>query len=159
MKVFEYTAEQVLPVPVHKAWSFFSSANNLALITPPNLDFKILTKLNNDEIYEGMLIDYIVRPLFGIPVRWTTEIVDVHKPFLFTDKQLKGPYKMWEHTHTFQATTSGTLMKDVVRYQMPMGIIGHISHSLIVRKRIEEIFAYRKKILTQLFNNHGKDNS
>lgn len=153
MSTFYYRTEQFLPVDIHTAWDFFSSAKNLALITPPELDFKILTDLNGQEIYEGMLIDYTVKPLLGIALRWQTEICKVEKPNYFTDKQLKGPYKMWEHTHSYEKVDNGILMKDEVKYQLPMGFLGNIAHSILVRKKVEDIFSYRKQVLETMFKN------
>jgi len=155
MKTYFYKDEQFLPVDINKAWDFFSSAENLAVITPPELGFKVLTSLDNQEIYEGMLIEYKVSPLFKIPLHWKTEISKVDKPHSFTDKQLKGPYKLWEHTHEFIVKGNGILMKDTVKYQLPFGIIGQLAHSLIVSKKLKHIFAYRKQILNQIFKSHG----
>ena len=85
-----------------------------------------------------MIVGYKVRPLFGIPVRWQTEICKVKKPWFFTDRQLTGPYKVWEHTHTFIQKTDGILMIDEVKYVLPFGIVGSLGHLLIVRKKIEK---------------------
>ena len=131
---------------------FFSSPKNLAAITPDELDFKILSTLDNEEIFEGMKIDYIVKPVLKVPVHWQTEIIKVNRGLSFTDTQLKGPYKIWEHTHIFKAVTGGVLMNDIIHYQLPFGIIGNIAHGLFVRKKIENIFTYRKNILEKIFN-------
>ena len=146
-----YRTEQFLPVTIEKAWDFFSSAKNLSLITPPAMDFKIVSDLADAPVYEGMLIDYTVRPLLGIKVRWQTEICKVQKPLFFTDRQVKGPYKLWEHTHTFTIQPNGVLMKDEVRYRLPLGILGGLMNQLVVRKKLEEIFRYREKTLLKLF--------
>jgi ligand-binding SRPBCC domain-containing protein len=153
-----FNTEQFLPIDILQAWSFFSDAKNLSVITPPELDFKILTDLDNEEIYEGMLIDYTVKPLLGIPVRWQTEIIKIDKPEVFTDRQLKGPYKTWEHTHTFSEKDNGVIMKDQVKYQLPFGIIGRIANSLLVRKKIENIFNYRREVLKKIFENGNNVN-
>ena len=158
MSVYFYDTEQFLPIDIYKAWDFFSSAKNLAIITPPELDFNILTNLEGREIYEGMLIEYKVKPIFRIPMYWQTEICKVDKPKMFTDKQLKGPYKTWEHTHTFIAKENGVLMKDHVKYQLPFGIIGRIGHSILVRKKIENIFIYRRKVLKKIFEDGNNNN-
>jgi ligand-binding SRPBCC domain-containing protein len=158
MKTFEFSASQFLSTDLETAWDFFSSAKNLAVITPPELDFKILTNLGNHGIYEGMLIEYQVRPLFHIPVYWKTEIASVKKPEEFMDRQLQGPYKSWEHTHIFIKKQNGVLMKDEVKYQLPFGIIGQLNNTLIVRRKIEHIFAYRTEILNQIFNKNGNNN-
>lgn len=157
MEIYYYKTEQLLRTDMNTAWNFFSSANNLARITPPELDFNILTQLDNKDIYQGMLIDYTVRPLFGIPLHWQTEIWKIKKPEMFTDKQLQGPYKIWEHTHQFVQKGKGVLMKDEVKYVLPFGFIGTIAHSLIVRKKIERIFNYRKEVLNKIFNENGND--
>ncbi|HEU5054378.1 MAG TPA: SRPBCC family protein [Hanamia sp.] len=152
METYEFSAQQFLHIGIQKAWEFFSDAENLSVITPPQLQFKILTPVKGCEIYEGMLIDYKVRPLLNIPLSWQTEISKVEKPYLFVDKQLKGPYKTWEHTHRFIEKEKGTLMQDSVKYSLPFGMIGKLTHSIMVREKIENIFAYRRQILNQLFN-------
>ncbi|MEO6820303.1 MAG: SRPBCC family protein [Ginsengibacter sp.] len=157
MKIYYFRASHFLPTDINTAWNFFSSANNLATITPPELDFKILTDLGNKGIYEGMLIDYTVKPLLGIPLHWKTEIQKIDKPFMFMDKQLKGPYKIWEHTHHFTEKENGVLMEDEVKYQLPFGFIGEIAHSIIVRKKIEGIFDFRRKTLDKIFTKNGNN--
>jgi len=157
MKIYYYKTEQFLSTDMNTAWNFFSSARNLAIITPPELDFNVLTQLDDKDIYQGMLIDYTVRPLFGIPLHWQTEIWKIKKPEMFSDKQLKGPYKIWEHTHQFVEKGKGVLMKDEVKYVLPFGIIGRMIHSLMVRKKIERIFNYRKEILNKIFKENGND--
>jgi len=158
MKTFYYNASQLLPINMDEAWKFFSSAKNLAVITPPELDFKILSTLDGKEIYEGMLIDYTVKPLFGIPVRWQTEIYKVNKPAAFTDRQLRGPYKVWEHTHRFFEKENGVLMEDEVKYQLPFGIIGEAVNSILVQKKIKEIFDFRREILMKILKKNGSTN-
>ena len=149
--IYQYKAEHFLPIEIDQAWTFFSSAKNLARITPPEMDFQIKTELDDREIYEGMLIDYTVKPLLGIPLGWQTEIFNVNKPYVFSDRQRKGPYVMWEHTHTFSETESGVLMTDQVNYQLPFGLLGDFAHALFIKKKIERIFAYRKDALNRIF--------
>jgi ligand-binding SRPBCC domain-containing protein len=98
-----------------------------------------------------MLIDYKVKPLFGIPVFWRTQIKDVQKPFSFTDIQLKGPYRLWEHTHTFIQKENGVLMQDVVKYQLPFGPLGTLAHAVLVRKKLQTLFAFRKAAIERIF--------
>ena len=121
------------------------------MITPPELDFKILSKVEKTGIFEGQQIDYTVKPLFGIPLKWKTEIGKTSLHSFFTDKQLKGPYKVWEHTHTFAAQENGVLMKDEIVYELPLGFVGKLMNKLFVQKKIENIFDYRRKTLNKLF--------
>lgn len=151
--IYYFKAEHLLPVSIDEAWDFFSSAKNLARITPSEMDFKILSTLDEKEIYEGMIIDYIVRPVFGIPLKWQTEIFNVNKPHSFADRQLKGPYKIWEHTHTLIQQKNGILMKDEIKYQIPLGMLGQLAHSLFVREKVKDIFRFRENALNKIFAN------
>ena len=91
MEIYKLVQEQYLPISVIEAWDFFSSAGNLATITPPALGFEILTELDGTAVYDGMRIRYRVRPLLNIPMIWETEITEVKAPFSFKDRQEKGP--------------------------------------------------------------------
>jgi ligand-binding SRPBCC domain-containing protein len=149
--IYYFKTEHLLPISIEMAWSFFSSPKNLALITPPEMEFKILTKLDDKEIYEGLLIDYTVKPVMGIPLNWQTEIFKVDKPHNFADRQLKGPYKIWEHTHTFIQKENGTLMIDELKYQIPLGILGQLAHTIFVKEKVAEIFKFRESALEKIF--------
>lgn len=150
--VYFLRKEQLLPVDLLTAWKFFSSPNNLAKITPPEMDFTTLSTFSeNAEIHTGMLIDYKVKPLFGISMFWRTEITEVQKPYYFTDAQLKGPYRLWEHTHTFTEKENGVLMQDVVKYQLPLGPLGVLANALLVRRKLESLFAFRKAAIERIF--------
>ena len=144
--------EQQLNCDIETAWKFFSSANNLSKITPKEMNFIVLTTFENDEIYEGMIIDYFVSPLLGIKMKWQTEIIHVDYRKSFTDFQKKGPYKLWHHFHEFIENENGVLMKDTVDYELPLGFLGEIGHSILVKKKVEDIFEYRYKILEKMFN-------
>jgi len=152
MRTYYLHREQYLNISNQEAWSFFSSAKNLSKITPPEMSFKILSEVKDVAVYSGMEIDYIVKPLFAIPLRWKTLIDEVNEPLFFSDKQLKGPYKLWEHSHRFTMTNKGLLMEDDVKYQLPFSLIGELAHWLFVKKKVEQIFDFRFQILEKMFN-------
>ena len=156
MSVHTLYREQHLPITVEEAWAFFSSARNLAKITPPEMGFVILTALDDGPISSGMKINYTVRPLFNIPLKWTTEITGVNAPVKFTDRQLKGPYSLWEHTHTFTSVPGGVKMTDEVKYALPLGFLGEIAHSIVVKKKLEDIFNFREVTLEKIFGAYKK---
>ena len=103
-------------------------------------------------MYVGMIIDYKLSPLLGIPMRWQTRITQVDEGNSFTDIQQKGPYKTWNHLHEFIPNNNGVMMKDTVDYELPWGLMGSLAHSLIVRKQLNNIFDYRYQVLETLFN-------
>lgn len=143
---------QQLHCDVATAWKFFSSPHNLSRITPKELKFTVLSDVAAKNIYEGMLIDYTVSPLFGIPMRWQTRISQVDEGKSFTDVQQRGPYKLWNHFHEFIPNAKGVLMKDTVDYELPLGIMGNIAHTLLVRHKLNSIFDYRFQVLENLTN-------
>ncbi|MCX8532415.1 SRPBCC family protein [Chryseobacterium luquanense] len=150
--IHQFERQQQLNCDLETAWKFFSSANNLSEITPKDMNFVVRTKLSDDEIYEGMLIDYYVSPLFGIKLNWQTEITQVKNQSSFTDFQRKGPFKLWNHFHEFIPNDSGVLMKDTISYELPFGFLGEIAHSIMIKQKLEHIFDYRFKILEETFN-------
>ena len=147
--IFTIKQIQHLSIPVSEAWNFFSNPRNLIKITPPSLDFKIISDIT-DSIYEGQLITYKVKPLFGISVKWVTEITKVEFEKLFIDEQIKGPYSMWHHEHHFKSADGGTEMTDIVQYKIPFGTFGLLALP-IVKMQLKTIFDYRQKVIEELF--------
>ena len=145
----------ILPISIEEAWDFFSSPKNLADITPGELDFKITCPVQS-KAYAGQIITYQIRPMFGIPMNWVTEINHVEEPYYFVDTQLSGPYKFWHHEHHFKAVDGGTEMTDILYYSLPLGIMGDIAYALIVKKKVESIFSYRSRKLEDLFISTGQ---
>jgi len=130
-----------------EAWEFLSSPGNLKEITPAYMGFDITSKNASEKIYEGMLISYQVKPLFGIKTDWVTEITHINKGHSFIDEQRLGPYKMWHHQHFIEEIPNGILMKDIVSYIPPFGFLGSIANELIIKNKLEQIFAFRKLAL------------
>ena len=142
---------QKIPIDRSAAWDFFSNPANLQTITPPEMHFEILTESAGDRMYPGQVIEYRVRPLWNIPVYWMTEITHVEESSFFVDEQRFGPYSFWHHQHHFQDITGGVEMTDWVHYKNPLGFIGGMANRLLVRKKLEAIFDFRKKKIEELF--------
>lgn len=152
--------QQTLAVDLHKVFPFFEKPENLALITPPDLRFRLVTT-SPVSMHEGAVIDYTLR-LGGIPVRWRSLISTYQPPTCFVDEQLRGPYAYWRHTHQFVSGTSGTTVKDEIVYALPKGltaIIEKIAHSLYVRPKLESIFDFRNAFYADHFQRSPKKNN
>ncbi|MEO7651746.1 MAG: SRPBCC family protein [Bryobacteraceae bacterium] len=141
--------EQWIPRPIDEVFAFFSDARNLEEITPPWLGFRILST-DSSSISKGGEIRHRLR-LHGIPIRWRTEIRQWDCPDRFVDVQRSGPYKLWRHTHRFEAHDGRTKMIDVVRYKLPFGVLGRMVHALKVRGGVRRIFDYRRLRIGELF--------
>ncbi len=115
------------------------------------MGFDILSGFDGEKMYPGMIINYIVRPLFCLPMNWTTEITHVVEPHYFVDEQRFGPYAFWHHKHFLKEIDGGVEMEDIVHYKVPFGPVGKIVNALVVRKKVEEIFRYREKVLKEMF--------
>ncbi len=143
------TTTTVINKPLSEVFEFFSNAENLNKITPPDMQFKILTPLPII-IKKGTLIDYKIK-VNGIPFNWQTEITEWEPNKRFIDKQLKGPYRVWIHEHTFEEKDGKTIMNDHVQFLSPGWFLEPIINKLFIEKKVKGIFAYREKILTNLF--------
>ena len=142
-----FVRRQVLPRPIDEVFEFFSDGRNLAAITPPWLGFRIVSA--PAELERGALIRYRLR-LKGVPVRWLTEITDWQPPRSFTDVQLAGPYRIWEHTHRLAPLGGETEMYDHVLYLVPGGPIAPLVDRVVVRPLLDEIFDYRARRVREL---------
>lgn len=151
MKVFEFRKDQSLPIDIHAAWKFFSNPANLSVITPPEMDFRIMSGSLPDQMYAGQIITYRVKPVAGISVSWVTEITQVSEPHFFVDEQRTGPYRLWHHQHHFKEIKGGVLMTDIVHYALPFGFAGIIAGGSLVKKQLQKIFNYREQKLATLF--------
>lgn len=135
---------------IQTVWDFFSSPKNLKKITPAHMGFDIITG-GEGQMYPGHIISYKVKPLFGIPMLWVTEITHVSEKEFFVDEQRIGPYKMWHHEHHFVQVDGGVEMTDIVSYALPFGLLGTLAHKLLVRRQVESIFKFRQKVITRYF--------
>jgi ligand-binding SRPBCC domain-containing protein len=152
-----YDLETWLWLPIRRPaiFAFFSDATNLQRLTPPVLRFTVLTPAPI-EMRAGARIEYRLR-LRGVPLRWTTGITNWDPPDRFVDTQLRGPYREWTHTHTFEGQDEGTLVRDHVRYALPgPRPLARIVNALLVAPDTRAIFEFRHEALTDIFRSHGQ---
>jgi ligand-binding SRPBCC domain-containing protein len=141
MPVHVLRREQRLPDPPAAVFPFFADPRNLEAITPPLLRFRLLTP-EPVEMGVGTFLQYALR-LRGVPVRWDTLIQAWEPPHRFVDVQVRGPYRLWHHTHELEPVEGGTLMRDTVRYAIGFGVLGEVARRAVVARDLDAIFAYR----------------
>lgn len=153
MTTWELRARLKVARPRPEVFAFFADAANLEAITPPWLRFRILTPQPID-MRPGALIEYRLS-LHGLPVRWKTAITAWEPPVRFVDEQLRGPYRLWVHEHTFEETADGgTIVNDRVRYRVPFG---RLANWLVVERDVRTIFTYRTESLLRTFGGRPED--
>jgi ligand-binding SRPBCC domain-containing protein len=159
MAIHVLQREQLLPRAPQALFPFFGDALNLEAITPPWLGFRVVTP-EPIEMAVGRLIEYRLR-LHGVPIRWRTTIAVWDPPHRFVDVQLSGPYRMWHHTHDFAPApdgSGGTLMRDTVRYALPLGPLGELAHRALVKRDLERIFDFRQSaVVYQMSSCQSRD--
>jgi ligand-binding SRPBCC domain-containing protein len=148
MSVHELHREQFVARPLDEVFEFFSSASNLELLTPSLMHFEIVTP-GPIAMAPGTLIEYRLR-VHGIPIRWISRIEEWEQGRRFVDRQLKGPYKLWHHTHEFEEMPGGTKVSDSVRYELPLGVLGELGGLPLVRRDLARIFDYRREAVQKL---------
>jgi len=135
-----------ISAPLDEVWPFFSNARNLERLTPAFLKFEVLTP-DPIEMEVGTRIDYKLR-IRGLPIRWQSEITAWEPQHRFVDEQRRGPYKAWIHEHTFEAEGDATIARDFVQYDH---VGGRLANRLMVGPDVRRIFAYREKVLQEIF--------
>jgi ligand-binding SRPBCC domain-containing protein len=140
--------------PLDTAFRFFADPRNLPQITPKWVRFEVV-HLEAAPLRAGTTNEYRIR-WFGVPLRWRSFIPQYDEPHRFVDEQVSGPYAHWRHEHVFRETESGTEVRDLVEYSLPLWFIGSAVHALIVRRQLDEIFDYRERALPEIFAAQGR---
>jgi ligand-binding SRPBCC domain-containing protein len=143
MKIYRLHYRQELAVSIDEAWKFFSSPFHLNEITPAFFHVDILSPVP-DDIYGGLLIEYSMKAVFGIPMTWLSEISHCEKPRRFVYIQRAGPFKFWSHEVCLTENTTGVILEDIVFYAMPLGFLGRMLNKILIARKLTEIFDTRR---------------
>ena len=164
--------EQWVPVPLERVFLFFSNPGNLPKIMPPESGAEILrvklvpppgvsretATVSDHEPLAGagseIVASFRIIPLLPLRGQWTAVIVEFEWNHYFADVQKKGPFKYFHHRHEFSSETRsgqvGTIVRDIVDYEVGLGFLGDIAQKLFVRRKFEQMFAYRQQALGRL---------
>jgi ligand-binding SRPBCC domain-containing protein len=152
MAFYQKQVSQVVNASIDEVWDFITSPQNLKEITPEYMGFDITSQDTPEKVYPGLIITYKVKPIAGIKTTWVTEITQVKDKTYFVDEQRVGPYKIWHHQHIISPMENGSvLMKDIVSYSPPFGVLGRIANGILIKKKLNEIFDYRRIAIEKRF--------
>ena len=155
MAFYQLIKKQKLPASINEIWDFVSSPANLKDIIPDHMGFIITSNNGSQKMYPGMIITYKVSPILGIKLNWMTEIMHVKDYEYFVDEQRIGPYRIWHHEHKLEIIEDGVMMIDIVTYQPPIGFIGAIANSLLIKNQLIQIFDYIAIALEKRFGKYN----
>jgi len=147
MTAYALEREQRIPRPLPEVFPFFARAGNLELITPPWLNFRL--DREPGELHPGARITYRLK-VHGVPMRWVSLIEAFEPERRFVDRQISGPYRLWRHQHDFLPDGDSTIVRDHVRYALPLGLVGSLAHAAFVRRDLERIFSFRQQTVARL---------
>jgi ligand-binding SRPBCC domain-containing protein len=140
--VRELVFESVIPCSVEELWEFHGSLEALRVLTPPGRELQVVGE--DIEVRNGATHKVRVKQ-FGLWIDWHAEISEVEPPHQFVDTAVKSPFKFWQHRHEFLPHADGALLRDTVRYELPFGVFGRIVDTLVVKRDIEKLFAFRHR--------------
>jgi ligand-binding SRPBCC domain-containing protein len=148
MKPRVFEAAQTVPVPRDEVFAFFSDPRNLEAITPPWLNFRIVER-STEDVRKNSVFTYRLK-VHGIPMTWKSLISEWVPGERFVDEQIRGPYALWHHTHTFEDAAGGTRIGDRVLYRLPLAPLGDWIAGRFVDADVRKIFEYRRGRIEEL---------
>jgi ligand-binding SRPBCC domain-containing protein len=151
MQIYKLSRKQFLPITKYWAWDFFSSPENLLLVTPRRINVQIQDP-GRERIYEGQKIKLRITVLPFVRMDWVTKVTDVVYYECYTLRQTQGPYNHWVHQHKFRSVQGGIELSDEIDYAIKVGgIVGRIINRILVRPQLEKVFNYRSKVIEDFF--------
>ena len=146
MKTFRHSF--VVDAPIDKVWGFYTDLHHLEVITPKEIDFKIIES-NSDQITQGQTASLSGKLMTRMT--WKTKITSC-KPYTYVDEMSEGLFKHWMHTHVFQKIAENqTRIIDEIKFELPFGYIGRLFERY-AQNRLEKIFAYRQRATIKALN-------
>ena len=164
--------EDWVPFPVPRVFAFFSNPQNLPRIMPASTQTRI------DELHRvpplppqdsvaypytagvGTVIvtSFRLFPFLPLRAQWIARITEFEWNHYFADVkqnvQQKGPFRRWHHRHEFLSEArngvSGTLVRDVIEYEVGFGPLGTLANTLFIESQMRHTFAKRQQILPKL---------
>lgn len=139
-----FTSSVALPYPVEAVFAWHEQPGALEALLPA---FPRIRVLNHEGIHNGALA--ILEIHMG-PFRFQWEAL--HKDYVrnhqFRDIQLRGPFRFWEHTHSFTPIENyACKMTDHVRFELRGGRIVNCLFAPLVGLLLHGMFAQRHRAL------------
>lgn len=155
--------EHWVPSSLTRVFAFFSDPKNLPRIMPSSSATRLIAvnrvpspQPNSNAAGVGTTMVTSFRTVPGLPFRsqWVARITEFEWNHHFADVQDRGPFKSWRHRHEFKAekreSVEGTLIRDVIEYDVGFGPLGALANILFVQNQIKRTFLDRQRKLPAL---------
>ena len=130
-------------------FGFHESPDALRHLIPPWEKMEVVE--SSESLQIGSRVVLGGRVLGLVPIRWVAVHTEYEPPHLFADRQESGPFAWWYHRHRIlDDGQGGTVLRDEIEYQTPLGLIGHWLGGWLVRRKLEAMFAYRHETTRRL---------
>lgn len=137
----KFVKESRIASPPARVFAFHESRGALQRLTPPWEN--VVVESGGESIHPGARV--VLKTSLGpFPLRWVAEHVEYHPPTMFADRQVSGPFASWYHRHHFDDDgRGGTILRDEVEYEVPLGGLGRLVAGGFVARKLEKMFVFR----------------
>ena len=132
----------IVKSPIEWVWRFFTDVKHLEIITPEQIDLKIIN-ITSPNIVQGQEIWCSGKIIAKRRMSWHSKITFL-KRYEYEDEMLAGPFKKWRHLHKFQNIDDKlTEVIDEIEFELPYGMLGKLLEGYSY-KQLQKTFEHRK---------------
>ncbi len=143
-----FVKESQIAAPPEVVFAFHESPGALEHLIPPWENMKVVQSSGSLRPGSKVVLQGRLGP---VPLRWIALHTEYDPPHLFADRQESGPFASWYHRHFFQDDgQGGTLLRDEVEYQPPLGPVGRFLGGWFLRRKLQRMFDYRHETTRRL---------
>jgi len=147
MKIETFIKKAHIKAPVEEVFRWHSRPGALERLSPPWDPVHVIERKGGIENGARVVLGMKAGPF---PFRWIAEHTDYEENRLFRDRQVRGPFSHWEHTHSFEPDgDKGSFFEDRIDYALPFYPFGKLFGGASVQAKLERIFKYRHAITTE----------
>ena len=122
-------------------------------LTPPWEHVRVLERSGGIEDGARLVLGMGPPPL---QIKWVAEHDSYVEGRQFRDRQVSGPFALWEHTHRIEPAADGTcVLEDHIEYRLPLGRLGDLCGGRFTRTKLERMFRYRHTVTAQDIAQHA----
>ncbi len=139
-----FVKQSVISAPPERVFAFHELPDALSRLTPPWEPTRVLRAAPDLSVGSVAVVE---TRLFGlVPVQWVARHTAYDPPRMFEDVQVEGPFRAWRHRHIVEPHEKGSVLRDEVDFETPLGVLGRVAAPLLVEPRLRRLFEYRHRV-------------